>query len=294
MPDIDRPDGARIHYDVRGTGFPVVLLAPGGPGGEIVDWLHAPVDPRTAFGDGFQVITVDQRFAGISRGPIQPFDYTTAAADVIAVLDALDVAAAHLVTGGQTTALAWRLVLDAPERFRSVVALAPVGVAGDARHGDFLGVYEPAMRLPRSAFFDDPESEGMAAVVEAAGRDGSFTANPEAGPFARAIAADRVFAEQVVALRREKYITQLVRYRDGVWPAGRTFFSVADDELATITAPVLITPGTGGLTPEAAATRLAAELPATTLESGADSTTTLAAIAGFLSQNTPSRQEARP
>jgi hypothetical protein len=107
-----------------------------------------------------------------------------------------------------------------------------------------------------------------------------------------------VFAEQVVALRREKYITQLVRYRDGVWPAGRAFFSVADDEIATITTPVLIGAGAGGLTPGGAATRLAAELPNATVLDGdwADDgrTTTLAAIAGFLTQNTPSRLEVRP
>ncbi|MBQ1076233.1 alpha/beta hydrolase [Micromonospora sp. C31] len=265
MPHIDRPDGARIHYQEQGRGPAVLLLAPGGPVGEISDWRHAPVDPTATLAERFRVIAVDQRHAGPSRGPLAPYDHQVAAADLLAVLDALGVGTAAVVAAGASTTTAWRLAHDAPQRIGAVVALAPVGLDDSNSLGDFFGLFDAAMRLPRAAFFDDPESEGMAAVVEAARRDGSFASNPAAGPYARPLAEDPDFAGQVLALRREKYVTALVRFRDGQWPAGRAFFSVPDEWLAGADLPVLVLPGDDRLSPPGAAKRLATDLPNATL-----------------------------
>lgn len=265
MPHIDRPDGARIHYTDQGSGPAVLLLAPGETFGEIVDWQHAAVDPSVTLAERFRVIAVDQRHAGASRGPLAPYDHQVAAADLLAVLDALDVPTVQVVAAGASTTRAWRLAHDAPDRITGIVAMAPVGIDETNGHGDFLGTFEAAMRLPRAAFFDDPDSEGMAAVLDAARRDASFTANPAAGPFARPIAEDPAFAEQVFALRREKYVTALVRFRDGLWPGGRAYFSVPDEWLSEASVPVLVLPGSERLSPPGAAKRLAAELPAARL-----------------------------
>ena len=42
---VNRPDGAKIYYEVRGTGpTPVLLLAPGGMTSQVGNW-SAPVNP---------------------------------------------------------------------------------------------------------------------------------------------------------------------------------------------------------------------------------------------------------
>ncbi|WP_156754861.1 alpha/beta fold hydrolase [Actinokineospora pegani] len=284
MPHIERPDGARIHYEVRGTGFPVLLLAPGGPGGEVADWAAGPLDPATLHQD-FQVVSVDQRHSGASTGPLTPYDYGVAAEDLVAVLDALDIPVAHVVAGGQSASVAWRLAADAPRRVRAVVAVAPAGRDETNALGDFLAGHEPAMRLPRAAFFDDPGSEGMSAVLEAARRGRSFAADPEAGPFARTIAADPAAVEALAALRREKYISALVRHRDGVWPAGRAYFSVADEWFAAAPTPVLVLPGSDRLSPAGAARRLAADLPGGRLLADWAAAPAAPAVTGFLAEH---------
>jgi hypothetical protein len=44
MPIFKRPD-AEIHYEVHGTGHPVLLFAPGGLRSELAFWRHSPSNP---------------------------------------------------------------------------------------------------------------------------------------------------------------------------------------------------------------------------------------------------------
>ena len=38
MPEITRPDGATIHYEVVGRGYPLLLIAPGGVSSQVAFW----------------------------------------------------------------------------------------------------------------------------------------------------------------------------------------------------------------------------------------------------------------
>ena len=38
MPTVTRPDGAVIHYETWGDGFPLLLIAPGGVSSQIDFW----------------------------------------------------------------------------------------------------------------------------------------------------------------------------------------------------------------------------------------------------------------
>ncbi|MER5886568.1 alpha/beta hydrolase [Streptomyces sp. NPDC001941] len=284
MSETVRPDGARIHYEVHGEGFPVLLLADGAAGGETAAWEEEFLHPVAELAGRFRVITVDQRNTGRSTGPLAPFSYATGAEDLVAVLDDLGVEAAHVVAAGTGTALAWRLAHDAPGRVRSVVALRPVGLGADNTLGDFLGTYDEAMRLPRA--------EALAGVVEAARREPRFDLNPGAGPYARRLADDQEFRDQVGALRRERYVVAVVRHRDGIWPKGAAFFSVPDAWFATLAAPLLVLPGADRLHPEDVAKRLASEVAGARLvDPGYDTadrrTETVSTIVSFLDENTP-------
>ncbi|HEU5474642.1 MAG TPA: alpha/beta hydrolase [Actinophytocola sp.] len=253
MPEIERPDGARLYYEVHGTGFPVLLLAPGGPDSRIGSWDTNFYHPVTELSQHFQVIALDQRGAGRSSAPAEPFCYQRIVADQLAVLDALGIEEAHVVAAGSATAQAWRLAHDAPERVRAIVAQEPVGiVSGVNSLSTYLSQYDEAMRLPRA--------EGLAAVLESAVLDGRFAENPGAGPFAAKLNTDPLFREEILAGRRERYIVRVLRFRDGIWPAGSALFSVPEEWLASCP-PVLVLPGNDAAHPELLAKRITAEAP---------------------------------
>ena len=68
-------------YEVRGTGHPLLLLAPGGMRSAASFWSQQPgqprppwIDPLEERSDTFQVIGMDQRNAGNSVAPITAED----------------------------------------------------------------------------------------------------------------------------------------------------------------------------------------------------------------------------
>jgi pimeloyl-ACP methyl ester carboxylesterase len=64
-------DNARIQYEEQGSGFPLLLIAPGGMNSTIAAWSKlAPFNPMTEFSNEFRVIAMDQRDCGESTGPL--------------------------------------------------------------------------------------------------------------------------------------------------------------------------------------------------------------------------------
>lgn len=286
MPETVRPDGARIHYEVHGEGFPVLLLGDGPAGGGIAAWDENFYHPVTELAGSFQVIAVDPRHVGRSTtAPLAPFSYATNAADIEAVLDDLGIERAHVVGAGTGAAQAWRLVHDAPGRVRSVVCQDPAGLDTGNGLDAFLAEYDEAMRLPRAEGIEGV----IAAAVEAEGR---FAGGTGAGPYAARLHADPEFRKEVLALRRERYIVSVVRFRDGVRPQGSAYFSVPEEWMTRFPAPLLILPGNDPLHPEGIAKRLAAEAPDARLldpvhGAGDRNTEAVRAIVSFLEENTP-------
>jgi pimeloyl-ACP methyl ester carboxylesterase len=73
MPTLER-DGATIYYEETGSGFPILLLAPGGLNSAIPFWYRQPMNPIEEFSNEFRVIAMDQRNAGKSSGPLRTDD----------------------------------------------------------------------------------------------------------------------------------------------------------------------------------------------------------------------------
>ncbi|MFF5449575.1 alpha/beta fold hydrolase [Streptomyces sp. NPDC012888] len=292
MPEIERPDGARIHYQVHGEGFPVLLLAPGGVSSQIECWDENFYHPVRELSGRFRVIAMDQRHAGRSPAPTAPFSYEQTVGDQLAVLDGLGVERAHVVAAGSGCVHAWALARTAPERVVSVVAQQPEGRDAVNTLGTFFTEFDEAMRHVRAASFDDPETMGLRAVVEAAVREPRFSRNPAAGPFAQRLADDPEFREEFLKFTRESYVTRLVRFRDGFRPDGSAYFSVPEEWMARFPAPLLVLPGGDERHPEGLAKRLGAEVPRVRLvDAGFDAPErvagTVAEITGFLAEHTP-------
>ena len=44
MPTLSIPDG-EVYYEVHGTGYPLMIFAPGGLRSELSFWRHSPSNP---------------------------------------------------------------------------------------------------------------------------------------------------------------------------------------------------------------------------------------------------------
>lgn len=113
--------GVSIHYEVHGTGRPVVLLHGFPDSGRL--WSHQ-TGPLTDA--GFQVIVPDLRGYGRSDKPggVEDYSLLFLAADIGAVLDSAGVQQAHVVGHDWGAALAWVIGAVAPERVDHLVTLS--------------------------------------------------------------------------------------------------------------------------------------------------------------------------
>ena len=149
MPSLIRGE-VRIHYEVHGTGFPVLLLAPGGMRSSIEFWGRTPFNPISELSGRFCVIAMDQRNAGASRAPVSAADgWLSYAEDQLALLDELGVERCHLLGGCIGGAFALALIGIAPSRVSAAVLQQPIGNSGLNRpvfHALFQGWAEALVR----------------------------------------------------------------------------------------------------------------------------------------------------
>jgi pimeloyl-ACP methyl ester carboxylesterase len=92
------------------------------------------IDPRAELADRFKVISMDQRNAGGSSGPVGPEDgWHTYTDDQLALLDHLGAGRAHAMGGCIGSSYALALCERAPERITAAVLQNPIGLTADNR-----------------------------------------------------------------------------------------------------------------------------------------------------------------
>jgi pimeloyl-ACP methyl ester carboxylesterase len=141
MPTLTRGD-TTIHYELHGSGYPVLLFAPGGMRSSIKWWEKAPFHPVRELAGQHSLIAMDQRNAGHSRAPVTASDgWPTYASDHLAVLDHLGIERCHLLGGCIGGAFALRLIATAPGRVSAAVLQQPIGLSSDNR-GAFHALFD--------------------------------------------------------------------------------------------------------------------------------------------------------
>ncbi len=284
MPAIERPDGTMLTYEVRGSGPPLLLLAPGVVNSEIDSWQRTPFDPGTSLADAFSVIAMDQRYAGRSTGQSMPFSYETMAQDQLGVLDSVGATSALVLGWGIGAAYALRLIHDAPERITAAVLVEPPGRDETNSRHDFYSLFYETSRLARD--------RGLDAVIEAAKRNPRFDQNPAGGPYAQRLVDDPGFAKELLQKGRERYTVRVVRFRDGIWPDDTPYFSVPESWVPECPVPLLVLPGHDTRHPPGLAARIASEDPhGRLLDAGNGSSETLAGIRDFLLDSLPASRD---
>ena len=91
MPIFERGD-TKLYYEEHGSGFPLLLIAPGGMRSSVSFWDKVAWNPITQLSPNYRVIAMDQRNAGQSTAPISGSDsWHTYTEDQLALMDHLGV-----------------------------------------------------------------------------------------------------------------------------------------------------------------------------------------------------------
>jgi pimeloyl-ACP methyl ester carboxylesterase len=132
MPTYTRVDGASIYYEEHGSGsgFPLLLLSPGGLNSTIAFWSRLPFNPVEIFpADGYRVIAMDQRNAGRSVGPLEADDpWGMYADDQLGLLDHLGIDQALVLGCCIGCSFIFKLLQRQPQRIVAGVLEQPIGL----------------------------------------------------------------------------------------------------------------------------------------------------------------------
>jgi 3-oxoadipate enol-lactonase len=116
MPFVHATDGTRIHYEVTGKSGATPVLMIQGLGASKNAWNLQ----RIAMATRFRIISFDNRGAGRSDKPTEPFTLEQMADDALAVLDAAGIETAHVVGASMGGVISQIVTVKYPYRVRSL------------------------------------------------------------------------------------------------------------------------------------------------------------------------------
>jgi 3-oxoadipate enol-lactonase len=116
MPFVYATDGTRIHYEVTGKSGATPVLMIQGLGASKNAWNLQ----RIAMATRFRIISFDNRGAGRSDKPTEPFTLEQMADDALAVLDAAGIETAHVVGASMGGVISQIVAVKYPYRVRSL------------------------------------------------------------------------------------------------------------------------------------------------------------------------------
>ena len=122
-------DDIKLYYEEHGTGFPVLLIAPGGMRSAVSFWEQVTWNAIEQLAPHYRVIAMDQRNAGQSVAPIRATDswhvYTE---DQLALLDHLGIDQFHVAGMCIGGPYCMGLIQAAPQRVTSAVLFQTIGL----------------------------------------------------------------------------------------------------------------------------------------------------------------------
>lgn len=229
-------DGIQTYYEVHGSGFPILMFAPGGFDATIDKWRVASAWTGTnaiaALAGEYSLILYDRRECGQSGGRVERLNWTNYTRQGKALLDHLNFDSAWIMGGCMGCSVALAFGAHYPEATRGLLLHWPVGgyrwkVNGRER---FVRHYNFA------------KQNGLNGVIERSRAGKSFWMDPEAGPWATSIARDPAFADRFAG-------QNLARYLGIIATTGRSLFDrdtapgAAPEEVMGVNVPALIIPG---------------------------------------------------
>jgi pimeloyl-ACP methyl ester carboxylesterase len=118
-----------IYFEEHGTGFPLLVLAPGGMNSSVEFWERVPINPIELFGNELRVIAMDQRNAARSSGPLPVDDpWGAYADDQLGLMDHLGLDQFLAMGCCIGCSFILKLVERQPQRIVGGVLMQPVGI----------------------------------------------------------------------------------------------------------------------------------------------------------------------
>ena len=228
-------DGLEVVYETRGSGPPLLMLAPGGFDATMEKWTTAGVwkgmRPLDTLASEFTVIAYDRRESGASGGRVEKLSWALFADQAKALLDHLKIESAFVLGGCMGCSVALAFAAQYPASTRALVLHWPVGgYRWKLNGGDRFARHQRFAR-----------ENGLAGVVKRAHEGKSFWQDPEAGPWASVLSRDARFAEAFTRQDPERYVGIVAS-------GGRTLFDRdmppgEPEEIMAMKVPAVIIPG---------------------------------------------------
>ncbi len=230
-------DGIETHYEVMGSGPPLLMFSPGGFDATVEKWrtqgIYAKVKLLDHLPKHYTCIVFDRRECGQSGGRVERVGWGDYAAQGKGLLDHLRIERAHIMGGCMGVSCALAFAVRHPAATLSLVLFWPVGGAK----------YRLASHQRFAEHLAFVQQNGLQAVADlAAGSGKSFGADPRGGPWASVLRHDRAFADS--------YARQDVdRYKLIVAGMGRALVDrdtapgAEPEDLLRLDIPALIVPG---------------------------------------------------
>jgi pimeloyl-ACP methyl ester carboxylesterase len=229
-------DGLSVNYLTRGSGPPLLMLAPGGFDSTLEKWSTAGVwkgmRPLDTLGSQFTLIAYDRRESADSGGRVERLSWSLFAEQAKGLLDHLGIRHAFVLGGCMGCSVALAFAARFPEATRALLLHWPVG--------GYRWKLNGSDRFARHLTF--AREHGLAGVVKRAHEGRSFWQDPEAGPWASAIIRDPKFADAFQG-------QDLDRYLGIVAASARALFDrdtppgAEPEEMMAMKVPALIVPG---------------------------------------------------
>lgn len=248
-------DGIETHYDVVGSGPPLLMYSPGGFDARMEKWRTLGVYERIKLMDHlprkFRCILFDRRETGLSGGRVERVTWDDYVVQGRGLLDHLGYHRAHLMGGCMGCSPVIRFAVMHPERVGGMVLYWPVGGAkyrinGFQRFAVHLGFVQ---------------QNGLQAVVDLVrSHDKSFGQDPRCGPWTAPIRHDDDFAARYAGMDVNRYqviaagMVRTLLDRD-------TSPGAEPEDLMQLDVPALIVPGADGSHATSAARYLEECLP---------------------------------
>ena len=229
-------NGINIHYEVRGSGAPLLMMAPGGFDSTIEKWttsgIWANLRPLETLTSRYTCIAYDRREAGLSGGKVERVSWATYAHEAKGLLDVLGIPRAFVIGGCMGCSAATAFGVAYPEATLGMVLHWPVGGVRWRQNG-----------LERfQTHVDFVKQNGLAAVVDLARTGGSFWAEPKAGPWASTIMADESFAARFAGQDQARYVAMAALMGQTLFDRD-TATGPEPIELMALQIPAVIIPG---------------------------------------------------
>ena len=236
MPDV-LIDGINTHYEVLGSGPPLLMFSPGGFDATLDKWTSLGVYAKTrllaALVAQYRCIVFDRRETGQSGGRVERITWAHYAAQGNGLLKHLGIESAHLVGGCMGCAPVLAFAVAYPQATRSMVLYWPVGGARYRINGQ--------LRFAQHLAF--VQQEGLGAVLALAQASSkSFSEDPRGGPWVNALRRDAAFAAAFVAMDVERYKLSVSAMARALLDRD-TAPGAEAEELLQLDVPTLVVPG---------------------------------------------------